>query len=370
MASGIFVSYRGFLEPPYGGVQICTREYVDVIKAAGIDLEFCAFSGDQRLSTRILRRLNSSSYFRSAETAVADAIFRIAAKNQPDFIFLNQVSLAPLAQKIRRAIPTGCKIVMLSHGLESTDLLHVIRTRGRLPLTARVRPTPAFALGDALIAETTFRPDIDVVCALSPFDVALEHWVGATHVGWLPRVVIARPLDWYPSGKRLGFIGTLDHAPNLEGLVLVLEQLMRLDTGSLRVRVVGAPAKTGRWLAQNYSIVDYLGPLSDSALVEEASSWNAVVHPIFCYSRGCSTKLAMAVGWHLPVITTTMGHRGYEWREGGLVIANEPVRFANECLRLLDFETATAARCRVMEMAHSSPTVEENASRLLALLDH
>jgi hypothetical protein len=65
-----------------------------------------------------------------------------------------------------------------------------------------------------------------------------------------------------------------------------------------------------------------------------------------------------------------MGHRGYEWREGGLVIANEPVRFANECLRLLDFETATAARCRVMEMAHSSPTVEENASRLLALLDH
>jgi hypothetical protein len=132
---------------------------------------------------------------------------------------------------------------------------------------------------------------------------------------------------------------------------------------------VGGPAKTGRWLAKKYSIVDYLGSLNDAALAEEASSWNAVMHPIFCYSRGCSTKLAMALGWHLPIVTTTMGHRGYEWREGGLVIANEPARYANECLRLLDFRAATAARGRVIEIARSSPTIEENAFRLLALLD-
>ena len=74
----------------------------------------------------------------------------------------------------------------------------------------------------------------------------------------------------------------------------------------------------------------------------------------------------MAVGWHLPVVTTTIGHRGYEWRQGGLVIANEPARYADECLRLLDSEAATAARDRVIEMARSSPTVEENASRFLA----
>jgi hypothetical protein len=369
MAHGIFVSYRGFLEPPYGGVQICTREYVDVIKAAGINLAFCAFDGDRRLSTRILRRFNSSSYFRPAEATVVDAICHLAAQSRPDFIFLNQVSLAPLAHKIRHAMPRGCKIVMLSHGLESTDLLHVIRTRGWLPLSARVRPSRALALGDALLAETAFRPDIDVVCALSPFDVTLEHWVGATSVGWLPRVVIAKPFDWHPSGERLGFIGTLDHAPNLEGLVMVLDQFAKLSTASLRIRVVGGPAKTGRWLAKKYSIVDYLGSLNDAALAEEASSWNAVMHPIFCYSRGCSTKLAMALGWHLPIVTTTMGHRGYEWREGGLVIANEPARYANECLRLLDFRAATAARGRVIEIARSSPTIEENAFRLLALLD-
>ena len=116
----------------------------------------------------------------------------------------------------------------------------------------------------ALLAEAAFRPDVDIVCALSPFDVALEHWIGATRVGWLPRVIIAKPFDWHPSGERLGFIGTLDHAPNLEGLVTVLDRLTALKTGPLRIRVVGGPAKTGQWLAQNYSIVDYLGPLSDA----------------------------------------------------------------------------------------------------------
>jgi len=78
----------------------------------------------------------------------------------------------------------------------------------------------------------------------------------------------------------------------------------------------------------------------------------------------------MVIGWNLPVVTTTMGQRGYEWREGGLVIANEPERYAEECLRLLDLEAATAARGRVIEIARSSPTVGENALRLLALLDY
>src|SRR5205809_3828098 len=66
MASGIFVSYRGYLEGPRGGVQVCTQEYIEIIKAAGVDLRFCPFEGDRRLSTRILRRIVSSGYFRPA----------------------------------------------------------------------------------------------------------------------------------------------------------------------------------------------------------------------------------------------------------------------------------------------------------------
>jgi glycosyltransferase involved in cell wall biosynthesis len=370
MARGIFITYRGFIEGPSGGVQVCTREYIDVIKAAGIELAICAFNGDRRLSTRLLRRLNSSPYFRPFEPKVVDTVRQLAAKEQPKFVFLNQADIAPIAPIIRKFLASDCKIVMLSHGLASTDLLHFIRTRRWLPLSGRTRPTAVIALGSALMIENTLRADIDVVCALSPFDVELEHWLGAKFIGWLPRVVTSAPLDWRPSGNRLGYIGTLDHAPNLEGLVLVLEQLASRDAGRVRVRVVGRPDKTGQWLARRYPNVEYLGPLDDAALRNEAASWNAVMHPIFCHARGCSTKLATAVGWHIPVVTTTMGHRGYEWRDGGLVVTDSPELFAEECLRLLDFDEATTARQRVAEMAHSSPTIEENAMRLCTHLNH
>jgi glycosyltransferase involved in cell wall biosynthesis len=368
MAHGIFVTYRSYLERPFGGVQICTQEYVNVIRAAGIELKFCSFDGDRRLSTRIFRRFNSSVYFRSVEARSVAAICQLAVKEQPKFVFLNQVDIAPIARNIRKFLPVGCKIVLLSHGLASTDLLHSIRARRRLPLSGRARPTPIVALGNALITENALRADIDVICTLSPFDVELEHWLGAKRVGWLPRVVTSAPLDWRPWGDRLGYIGTLDHAPNLEGLTLVLDRLAPRDTGQLRIRVVGGPEETGQWLARKYPIIDYLGSIDDSTLAIEARSWNAIMHPIFCYARGCSTKLATAAGWHIPVVTTTMGHRGYEWRDGGLVVADDPASFAEECLRLLNFDAAALARRRVGEMACSSPTIEENALRLRALL--
>ena len=47
MSVGIFVTARGHFEGGAGGVQTCTHEYVDVIKAAGIDLKLCLLGADQ-----------------------------------------------------------------------------------------------------------------------------------------------------------------------------------------------------------------------------------------------------------------------------------------------------------------------------------
>lgn len=369
MASGIFVSYRGYLEGPRGGVQVCTQEYIEIIKAAGVDLRFFPFEGDRRLSTRILRRLVSSGYFRPAESAVLDTMAQLVAESRPDFVFLNQVALAPLAREIRQRVPSACKIVVLSHGLESTDLLHLIRLRHRFPLSGRVRPTPAIALGQAILCENTSRAHIDLVCALSPFDAHLEQWVGAARVGWLPRVVEPAPLDWLPAGTRLGFVGTLDHAPNIEGLVEVLERLSSRDAaGGLRVRVIGGPAVTGRWIAQKYPLVDYLGPLDDSELREEASTWNGFLHPIFCHPRGCSTKLATAIAWGIPIVTTPPGHRGYTWKKGSLLLAETPDDFASVCIELLDRRRAEEARHEVAQIAASSPRINDVAATLREML--
>lgn len=368
MPRGLFVTYRAFLDPPMGGVQVCTREYIDAIRAAGIDLEFCTFDADRRLSTRLMRRFNTSRHFRPADPAFFGRLKDQIESVRPDYVFLNQCNLAGLAAKLRAYIPKDCKIVLLSHGLESTDLLHLIRTSRYLPLSSRIRPTPASALGCELLSESAFRGDIDLVLVLSPSDVVLEQWVGAQRVAWLPRIVVGKPLDWRPTGNRIGYLGTLDHAPNLDGLVKVLGALEKRDTRQLRVRVVGRPPTIGQWLTQSFRSVDYLGSLDDSGLAEEASSWNAMIHPQFYCARGCSTKLATGIGWHIPIITTELGYRGYEWEKGNFVVASTAEDFAEQSLRLLDLGIASAARKDIVDLAHSSPTTEEVAVRLRRIL--
>ncbi|HEX5958558.1 MAG TPA: glycosyltransferase [Hyphomicrobiaceae bacterium] len=370
MKRGLFISHSGSLQGrPRGGVQICTEEYISVIETAGITLQFCLLDVDRRLSTRIMRRFGVSSYLRPVEP---DALAKIASALQddpPELIFLNQVTLATLAPAIKQRESGNARIVVLSHGLESTDLLHNARLQHRLPLGTSASLRPAKAIGAALLAENALRAHVDCVVALSSFDVELERWLGARRVDWLPRLVAADPLEWRPIGERLGFVGTLDHAPNMEGLVEVLNRLTSADR-RYAIRVVSASSKVGKWLAETFPNVDYLGPLPEDDLRREAATWNVFLHPIFCYPRGCSTKLAIALGWHLPIVTTSMGHRGYELGAGCLVVADDPSDFAAKCLRLLDTDAAQDARCGIINAARAAPSLQENAKRLQALLEN
>jgi hypothetical protein len=364
MSVGIFVTARDHFEGAPGGVQTCTQEYVDVIKAAGFDLKFCLLGADRRISTRFLRQLNSSRYFRPAQPDAISAVLGLAREVQPDFVFFNQVAVAALAPKLRPSLPAPCRFVALSHGLESTDLLHFIRLRNRYPLSGRIRPEASYALGSAILTENRIRNHLDAVCALSPFDVELENWVGAVRVGWLPRIINPVEFDWRPRGDRFGFVGTLDHGPNLEGLVTVLDEIAaNEDLDRFRVRVVGGSTSLGQWLARKYSCVDYLGRLEDDELHREATTWNAFLHPIFCHARGCSTKLATAMSWRVPIVTTTSGHRGYEWLAGGLVVADDPATFVRRCIEMRDESVATQAKHAVEKLAESSPKIAQVAAR-------
>jgi hypothetical protein len=365
-AVGLFVSHRGYLEGAPGGAQVCTREYIEVLRRAGVDLVLRPVELDQRPQTRLLKRLDRSSYVRPTPPGAADAIAEEARARSADFIFLNQMVLAGLAPRLRPQIPSGCRIVALSHGLESTDLAHLIRLKAALPLSGR-RAASSAALGRALIVEQRLHAGLDLVCALSEFDVTLHRWLGASDAGWTPRVIEPAPLAWSPTGDRLGYFGTLDHAPNLEGLALTLEALTRRAPPGLRVRVVGAPARIGDWL-RRFACVDYLGPLDDGALAAEAAGWSAVMHPIFCLPRGCSTKLAQAIGWQIPIVTTTAGRRGYDWRDGALITADTPTAFVDRCLELLDPAAGAAAREQVRRIAGSSPSLDDAAALMGRLL--
>jgi glycosyltransferase involved in cell wall biosynthesis len=368
MPRALFVSFQGFLQNAKGGAQVCTNEYIDVIRAAGIDLTVLPFGLDRRPITRALRQLNSSPYFRAFEPSLPSTVAGLVQQTPFDFVFLNQVSLATLASRIRPLLPEKCKIVVLSHGLESTDLLHFLRLRGQFPLRGRVRPTAASLLGSVLLAEAEVRTHVDIVCTLSPFDEDLEKWMGTRHAAWLPRVVKSNPLPWRPFGRRLGFVGTLDHSPNLEGLVAVLEALGERELAPFNVRVIGGPSEVGAWLAARYACVDYLGAIDDTALAHEAATWSAFLNPIFCQARGCSTKLAMALGWEIPIVTTPQGRRGYVWGKGELAEARTPHEFASLCMGLFDDEKAREAQEAVRLVTSTSPGVASVAQQLRGIV--
>ncbi len=359
---GVFVTAKGFIaESAAGGVQLCTREYVRVLEGAGVELEIVTFEFDQRLSTRAARQVNSSPYFRPFAPDLPDRV--LAAAREADFVFLNQVTLAGLAAKLRGSLPAGCRIVLLSHGAEITDLAHAARVRRYAPLSARMRPTPSIALGLVLADERNAREEIDLVVNLSSFDRDLEHWFGVRQSIWLPRIVEPAPLAPEVAAGRLGFVGTLDHAPNLEGLVLVLEALEAIQA-PVEARIVSGSHEVARWLAARFPAVTILGALDDMALQEEARSWTGFLHPIFCAARGCSTKLAQAMAWGCPIVTTPEGRRGYRWRDGGLLEADTPRAFADLCVGLLRPDARARAAEAVQAAARTSPTLAEVAAEM------
>ena len=366
---GVFVSASGYLADTPGGVQQCTREYLATLGAAGIELHLCPYEPDKRVSTRVIRKLWPSRYFRVAEQGLVERIQKAVEQSKARFVFLNQVMLATAAVSLRVMLRRDCKIVVLSHGLESTDLLHALRLKIDLPVALRGCLLGEQLFGDTLLRESSYRSSLDLILCLSPFDVELEKWLGARRVEWSPRTVTSAPLSWNPQGNRIGFVGTLDHPPNIEGLSLFLQSLSTRAPTGIRVRVVGGPDRIGRLLIKRFSNVDYLGALSDDVLREEASTWNCFAHPIFCYPRGCSMKLATAIGWQIPVVTTTPGRRGYDWSRGALLVADSPDAFSDLCLKMMDVQTAQQARMQVVEVAHSSPTVTSVGRKLASILE-
>jgi hypothetical protein len=353
LGPGVLVAHAQALGAASGGLQICTQEYIRTLRAAGVDLTFATIPHDRRIATRILRRLVPEPYppqWRpSAVSDIVSSVLRVDAR----LVFLNLVNLAPLALALKPRLPAHTRVVLLSHGLESVDFLHTI------PIDSHSRFQQS-ELGKRLLAERRHRVAIDHVFTLTSWEAEIERWLGARHVMALPRTVTTRaPLEWRPDANRLGFVGTLDHPPTGDGLEQFLAAFERVAPSSLRVRVVGGPEASGRSLAGRFRSVRYLGPLDDRALESEASTWSAFVHPLFCFARGCSTKLATALAWRIPVVTTPAGARGYWWREGVLPMADSPETLARLACDMTIRPAAIRARDEIAAIARSCPTTEE-----------
>jgi glycosyltransferase involved in cell wall biosynthesis len=347
-----------------GAVSMCAHEYLRTLVAAGFRLQILTFDVDRRPLVRLRRKLWPQSYANMIPPYVAAEAAEAARQTGARFIFLHMTDTAPLAGPLRGLLGPDIQIAMLSHGTESVDYLHKLRNREEVTAVFEPPPLRRTELARQLCLETSQRQFIDHVFCLAPFEAEIERWLGAKAVTWLPRTIPMRPVVWNPQPGRVGFVGGLDHQPNLEGLLRFARALDGTAPDELRLRVIGGPEKVGRTFAQQFRHIEYLGPLSDEELEADAATWNCFVNPMFCYPRGCSTKLAVGLGWQIPVLTTPAGCRGYVWRAGQLPIADTAEGMARLAIGMLNRETAAAARREIQRVVETSPTLEEVAAKV------
>ncbi len=360
----VFVTLAVALADTPGGVQIYTRELIGTLRLAGFELDVLGFEPDQDVITKLRRRFESNVYTNRIPPNLVGRVLKQQRRTSAKFIFLNGVDLAPLGEKLRGSnLSEDVKIVLFSYGLKSVDYLHTARARGN------GNRSSALELGRELMAEMHQRKFLDLVFCLAEFETGIERWLGARNVDWIPRTIPRdQVLTWTPKGNRLGSVGTVDHWPNRDGIIRFMEEFQKLAPQSVRVRLVGGPVAEARQLCRRFSQLEYVGRLDDQALRAEAATWNCFVHPLFFYACGSSTKLATALAWQIPIVTTPAGARGYLLGKCLLPQATNPAELARLALKQLHPHAAHATRADVCAAAASSPTIEEVAGRVGAAL--
>jgi hypothetical protein len=347
-----FIGLENDFAKTRGGVQICTYEYHAMLERCGLSLQHWLFSPDQALKAKLRRRLIRKPFPHIVPQSFLNDLRRAYVRKPPTVIFFNRVNLAPLALELRKEFKAG-KFVLLSHGLMIMDELH-----------SNDAAKKAKWLGKVLLEEKAQRAAFDLVFTLTQEECALESWLGSTRTVWIPRVVTSTPLKWNPKDGRVGFVGTLDHPPTQQALAAIL---MALDATNLpanfRLRIVGRPEHLGNAFASAHSFIEYLGPLSDADLEREAATWCCFAHPLFAFARGCSTKLAVALGWEIPILATPSGLRGYELQDGVIPVELNAMAFAKRLVFLSRLENVASVKEEIHKAAHSSPTCELVAER-------
>ncbi|MCP5148640.1 MAG: glycosyltransferase [Pseudomonadales bacterium] len=364
----VFVATDSAMESTSGGIQIFTREYQLILQMAGFHLNNILFSPSNGLREKIMRRIDRNPYRYFIPEYLANQVLSFCQSKEVSTVFLNGEDLAPLSEVLKKKQP-DLQVILLSYGLESADYLHEIRTRSWRSDFSRVRSSHVSRLGRLLVEESKHRRSVDAVLCMSDFEAEIENWIGAKKVLVVPRLISLIPFEWDPMLGRVGFVGRLDHPPNLEGLRLVLEELKGRCPVDFKLRIVGAPSRFGASLSRQFPFVEYLGVLSEQDLHLEAKTWSCSMNPVFCYARGASTKLAVLLGWGLPVITTLEGMRGYEWGADIPIVADSPKEFAKALLSLaFDARKRNEAKAGVRRICESSVTADRIAKRISEFL--
>ena len=356
----VFISNKSHLSSPIpGGVQICTNEFVELLKRAGIDLNFFALETTRSYLRRIKIKLGLDifDYYDIGKYFLQMA--ELIKKESIELAIINQVNLLPFAKLLKEAFGNRLKIIVLSHGNESGDYLHEILHGGNSILKS-------LKMGALLTREAKyFARYVDLLIVISEHEKRIAQWMGAINCIYIPRTIPKSPVIWQQvETNRIGFIGTLNHLPNLKGVELLASELDKLSFNG-EFRIVGGPEKYGKELEIKFKCIKYVGFVSNELLIKEVATWGVFVNAIFWYSRGCSTKLAQIISWEIPIVSTTAGVRGYEWSNGDMIFADSPNIMAKKIADLLkNPQKLLKQHQEILKIKNSSPTLDELSEKV------
>jgi len=347
-----------------GGVQICTDEYIELLKTIGFEVIVYPVKHTRNIYTRIKIKLGVELYTRYDFKKESEKIVPILLSEKINYVAINQIDFIKITPFLKLATNNKVQIWGLSHGNESGDFLHHIVRGGSNNFFKRLRDISR--LGFAVYNESYFFTNfLDAVFSISETEKEINNWLGAKKSVFIPRILQKRFLDWKPVLGRVGFVGTLNHKPNFDGLKMLLEALNHKRQENIEVQIIGSPAELGKQLENEYNFVKYLGRLTDEAVENAAKNWAMVLNPVFWYSRGASTKLAQAIGWGIPIATTKAGNRGYVWKKGLLPEFSLPKEVADFIFEnSLSEEKLQILANEVKTIATNSPTLTEIAENV------
>lgn len=354
-----------------GGVQLCSQEFLKIIRLASDSLDYQEVSITRRLLWRLRRRLKLGSYLLYHPEEARVELSKKAHNERYTHIFINRPELLLLAPLLKELFPES-QVILMSFGNQSGDDLYELAGKGGRRNKGLSRLIARWQIGQDIGVESWFRHRyIDAVCAMSKEEEVIERWLGAKNTVVLPRLIDVNPLTWQPKPRRVGFVGTLNHTPNSVALKSICEELSnRQRKEGIELRVVGRPEALGYELAKKYKFVSYLGSLNDSELKEEVSTWNLFFNPVFWLSCGASMKLGQAISWGIPFLTTRSGARGYELVDADFLTTSDNVcDFVTRLFEIIDDPASLEAAIEIVRQNQiSSPTVENLSDRLSSAL--
>lgn len=355
MNSLFLTNKKDYKNDSQGGVQICSMEFHNALSLAGFKL--CDFYVDvsKKSVLRLKRKLKIDAYNLYDPIIYKDQLKSFIIENNISYVFINKSELVRFS-KIIKEIDTNLKVVILSHGNETGDFLHMLTRPSEIhPIGNKL--IKIFRLGYNLYIESFFRVKyVDTVFSLSQVESEIEKWLGVQDTLLIPRGFEPNFIDWKPDGTSVGFVGSLDHPPNYHGLLKLAENLLKLNS-SCKIRVIGSPVALGKEFPKKYSNITYLGRLSNEELLKDMCTWSFFLNPVLWYSRGASTKLAVGVNAGMPIISSKAGNRGYIWKEGTIIECEK----AHDMASFIDsnyqnFEQLQKLALEVRKVALSGPT--------------